>query len=98
MIDAEAMLWPVTSPMTSPTRPPSSGKASYQSPDVGALGGGQVAHREIPLADQGQGAGQNGALEGLRDGVLAGERGRGGQRVGQAPGGLLAHRDVRAGE
>ena len=32
MIDAEAMLWPVTSPMTSPTRPPSSGKASYQSP------------------------------------------------------------------
>ena len=32
MVDAEAMLWPDTSPITSPTRPSARGKASYQSP------------------------------------------------------------------
>jgi hypothetical protein len=32
MIDADAMLWPTTSPITSPARPAPSGKTSYQSP------------------------------------------------------------------
>ena len=45
-----------------------------------------------------QGAGQDGALQGLGDGVLTGEGVGGGQPGGQAAAKLLDHRDVRLGE
>jgi len=66
--------------------------------DVGAAGGGQVAHGQVQPADAGQGVGQDGTLQGFRDGVLAGEGVRSGQAVRQSPGELLDHLDVHGGE
>jgi hypothetical protein len=66
--------------------------------DGRSVGGGQVADREVKSRDPRQGVGQQGALQRLRDRVLAGEGVRVGQPHPEPPAEFLHHRDVGRGE